>query len=281
MRLTSILAVALAAWLPTQNVWAIAIIQKNIAYGNAKAQVFDIYAPPQAKGAPVIVMVHGGGWRFGDKETARVVDRKQLRWLPRGFVFVSVNYRLLPEAGPLDQARDLARAIGTAQRKAEQWGADRNKFILIGHSAGAHLVALLAANPELVRDQDAAPWLGSILLDSAALDVPAIMNARHLPLYDQAFGKDPAYWESVSPAHQLKRATAPLLAVCSSRRLESCPAARRFVAKASDLGTRAAVLTEDMSHAEIDAMLGEESEYTAAVEAFMRGLDKGVAQALK
>lgn len=275
------LAALLAALLLNQGAMAQSMLQKNLAYGSNRMQVLDVYAPAQAKGAPVILMVHGGAWRFGDKDMRRVVDNKRARWLRKGFVFITVNYRLLPEAAPLEQARDIAQALAIAQRDAEQWGADRNKFILMGHSAGAHLIALLAANPELVKEQGASPWLGTILLDSAALDVPAIMNARHLPLYDRAFGNDPAYWDSVSPLQQLRQPGAPLLAVCSSRRTESCPAARRFVARASALGTRAAVLTEDLSHGEINETLGEESEYTAAVEAFMRGLDKVVAQALK
>lgn len=257
------------------------LVRKDVPYGPDAAQRFDVYAPSRALGAPVIVMVHGGGWRTGDKDMGRVVDGKLARWLPRGFVFVTVNYRLLPPAGPLDQARDVARALAAAQNQAAGWGADRAKFILIGHSAGAHLVALLASRPDLVAEQGAAPWLGSVLLDSGALDVPATMKRRHPPLYDRAFGQDPRYWQAVSPFHQLGRAGSPLLAVCSSRRPVACPEARRFVARAESLGTRAAVLAQDLSHAEINGKLGEDSEYTAAVEAFMRSLDPGVARALR
>lgn len=256
------------------------LVMKNVAYGKDDAQRFDVYAPPQARGAPVILMVHGGGWRLGDKAMSRVVDNKLARWLPKGFVFVTVNYRMLPKADPLTQAADVARALAVAQEKAASWGADRHKFILMGHSAGAHLVALLASKPELLSEQGAGSWLGTVLLDSGALDVPAIMNRRHFPLYDHAFGRDPAYWQAVSPLQQLSRPTAPLLAVCSSQRRDSCPEAQRFVAKAASLGTRSAVLPLDLSHGEINATLGESGNYTAAVEAFMRSLDKGIAQAL-
>lgn len=256
------------------------LVLKNVAYGNDDAQRFDVYAPPHARGAPVILMVHGGGWRIGDKEMSRVVDNKLARWLPKGFVFVTVNYRMLPKAGPLEQATDVARALAVAQDKAASWGADRHKFILMGHSAGGHLVALLASKPELVSEQGASSWLGTVLLDSGALDVPTIMSRRHFPLYDHAFGKDPTYWQAVSPLQQLSRPTAPLLAVCSSQRRESCPEAQRFVAKANSLGTRSAVLPLDLSHGEINAALGESGNYTTAVEAFMRSLDKGIAQAL-
>lgn len=280
LRLARLFAVLLASLLPAAANAEI-LISKNIAYGPDQAQTFDVYAPPGAKGAPVLMMVHGGAWRFGDKEARRVVDNKQARWLPRGFVFISVNYRMLPATGPLDQARDIALALATAQDKAEQWGADRHSFILIGHSAGAHLIALLAARPELAREQGATPWLGTILLDSAALDVPAIMSARHLPLYDRAFGSNPADWASLSPFHQLRQAGAPVLAVCSARRDSACPQAESFVAKARRLGTRGEVLRLDKTHGEINAQLGADPEYTAAVERFIGQLSPRLAEQLR
>lgn len=255
--------------------------KRDVVYGSHEAQRFDVYVPPKAKGAPVILMVHGGGWRMGDKEMRRVIENKVKRWLPKGFVFISINYRLLPEADPLEQARDVARALAAAQKLAATWGAERGKFILMGHSAGAHLVALLASRPELLVEQGASPGLGNILLDSGALDVPALMTSRHLPLYDAAFGKDAAYWQAVSPYHQLRRKTSPLLAVCAAQRQNACGEAQRFVDKASELGTRAALLSLPLSHGDINHLLGIESDYTMAVEAFMRGLDGRVAQALR
>lgn len=271
----------LLALLPALPAAATLPLKRNVAYGGHEAQRFDVYAPPQAKGAPVILMVHGGGWRMGDKDMRPVIENKLERWLPKGFVVISSNYRLLPLADPLEQARDVARALAAAQQQAATWGGERSKFILIGHSAGAHLLALLAARPELLAEQGATPMLGSILLDSGALDVPAIMARRHLPLYDAAFGSNVAYWESVSPYHQLKRRMPPLLAVCAEPRRDACTEARRFVDKASGLGTRAALLGQPLSHGDINRLLGTESEYTTAVEAFMRSLDSRVAQALR
>ncbi len=256
------------------------LIKRNIPYGKEPAQVFDVHAPLHARGAPVIMLIHGGAWRVGDKDMPYRIDHKLVRWESKGFVVLTVNYRALPKTQPLDQARDIAAALALAQDKAAAWGADRNKFILIGHSAGAHLVALLAARPELLAEQGASPWLGSILLDSSALDIPALMTARHQALEDRAYGSDPVYWQAISPFHQLEHAMSPTLAVCSTQRPGACPEARRFVSKAAGLGTRAALLTQDLSHEEINTMLGRESPYTTAVEAFMRGLDREVAQAL-
>ena len=250
------------------------------AYGPAPEQRFDLHAPAGATAAPLILMVHGGGWTFGDKEMGRVVDHKTERWLPRGIAFVSINYRMQPVAPPLEQARDVARALAEVQKNAEKYGIDRNNIVLMGHSAGAHLIGLLAASPALAAEQGAAPWLGTILLDSGALDVTAIMNARHLPLYDHAFGSDPAFWRASSPFHLLKGTGAPLLAVCSSRRQDSCPQATNFVARATALGRQASVLPQDLSHGDINRLLGEDSAYTTAVEAFMAGLDPALAKRL-
>lgn len=256
------------------------VVRRDIPYGSDPTQRFDVYAPAQARGAPIILMVHGGAWFLGDKGAAGVVANKVARWVPRGFILVSVNYRLLPKADPLEQARDVARALAAAQAKATAWGGERERFILMGHSAGAHLVALLAASPTLAGEAGAAPWLGTVALDSAALDVEEIMTARHPRFYDRAFGKDPGYWRTASPLHVLAQGRTPILAVCSSRRDNACPNARGFAEHARRLGVQAQVLPEDLSHREINERLGEEGGYTDAVEAFLRGLDPALARFL-
>lgn len=259
--------VALAVALPAAA--ADMRVVRDIAYGPDARQRFDVYAPRDARGAPVIFFVHGGGWAIGDKSNRGVVHNKTARWVPRGFVFVSTNYRMLPEADTLEQARDVARALAAAQAQAGSWGGDPARFILMGHSAGAHLVALIASAPGIALDLGARPWLGTVELDSAALDVERIMRDRHLRLYDRAFGSDPAYWAKASPLARLSAAGAPFLAVCSTRRADSCPAARDYAAKAQALGTRASVLEENLSHRQINEELGEDNDYTRAVEAFL------------
>lgn len=256
-----------------------AVERKDVAYGPSEAQRMDLYLPDNARDVPAIVMVHGGAWRIGDKEMGRVVDHKRERWVPRGIAFISINYRMLPDADPLEQARDVARALVFVQQNAASWGIDRRQIVLMGHSAGAHLIALLGAAPELAAERPA-PWLGNVLLDSGALDVPAIMGSRHFRLYDQAFGNDPAYWRSVSPYHRLHAAIPPTLAVCSSQRRDSCPQADAFAGRARDLGANIEVLPQAKSHGAINADLGDDPEYTARVERFLAGLSTGLARRL-
>ncbi|MCE5232246.1 MAG: alpha/beta hydrolase [Mizugakiibacter sp.] len=255
-------------------------VVRDVPYGPDPRQRMDVYAPAHAQDAPVIFMVHGGGWARGDKAMRRVIENKVARWVPRGFVLISIDYRMLPDTAPLQQADDVGRALATAQRQAASWGGDGARFILMGHSAGAHLVSLLEAAPSIATAQGAAPWLGVVSLDSAAYDVAAVMRARHMRLFDDAFGSNPDTWAAASPDVRLDAAGAPFLAVCSSRRDNACPQAQGFVAKARSLGTRAQVIEEDLSHREINETLGTASAYTAQVEAFMRSLDPAVARLL-
>ncbi|MES2818239.1 MAG: alpha/beta hydrolase [Pseudomonadota bacterium] len=248
-------------------------IQSDIPYGTDERQRFDVYGAGRGHAAPVILLAHGGGWAHGDKAARAVVRNKVARWVPRGLILVSINYRLLPDAGPLEQAGDVALALGKAQALAEAWGGDPNRFILVGHSAGAHLVALLAASPDLALKQGARPWLGTVVLDSAAFDIAPIMQTRHPRLYDRAFGQDPAYWRAASPLQVLKRGGTPLLAVCSIRRDDSCPQARAFAAQAARLGRSVQVLEQDLSHRAINQDLGLPGDYTEQVESFLRRLD--------
>ncbi|MGN6513880.1 MAG: alpha/beta hydrolase [Lysobacteraceae bacterium] len=250
--------------------------------GGDPHQRLDVYVPDAGTShAPVVFMVHGGGWRRGDKDLDTVVTNKVARWVPRGIVFVSVDYRMLPEADPRVQAQDVARALAYVQRHASAWGGDGARTVLMGHSAGAHLVSLVEASPDWAAQAGAGPWLGMVSLDSGALDVPALMRAPHLPLYDEAFGSDPAFWRAVSPQQQLAPRRPPLLAVCSTQRRRSCEQSAAFVERANASGTRAQLLREDLSHREINDQVGTPGAYTDAVERFLSSLDPDLARRLR
>lgn len=252
----------------------------DVPYGKENQQHMDVYLPAQAVGAPVIFMVHGGAWRLGDKGSQAVVANKVTRWVSKGFILVSANYRMLPNTAPLEQAQDIANALATAQDKAASWGGDPAKFILMGHSSGAHIVALLSASPDMALKVGAKRWLGAVLLDSAALDVMKIMEAKHARFYDKAFGDDPAYWKAASPFNTITLSATPILAVCSTLRTDSCSQADRFVNKAMLFNVRASLLEQDLTHKEINQQLGIESAYTDAVEAFMATLNESVMHVL-
>lgn len=248
---------------------------ENVAYGPDPAQRMDVFAPDDARNAPAIFMVHGGGWRRGDKAMPGVAKNKVARWQPLGFVIISANYRMIPNADPLVQADDVARALAHAQRTAASWGGDPDKFILMGHSAGAHLVSLLNAQPSRAIKLGGRAWLGAVSLDSAGFDMVKIMESRHPRLYDKAFGTDKQLWRDASPIHVLTKDTKPLLAVCSTKRPDDpCSQAYGYAAKATSMLARVQVLEQPLSHGDINTQLGKPGAYTDAVEKFLLSLSR-------
>ncbi|WP_372017290.1 alpha/beta hydrolase [Pseudoxanthomonas sp. 10H] len=246
-------------------------VLRDVAYGRDPRQRFDAYLPARpSHDAPVILFVHGGGWANGNKDNPGVVEGKAARWLPEGWILVSTNYRMRPDTAPVDQARDVARALARVQRLAPDWGADPARVVLVGHSAGAHLAALVGASDTLWREARAGRPLAVVSLDSGALDVPDMMRRPRLPpLYHRAFGPDPDDWVEASPQHRLAPGAVPMLLVCSTRRNDACPQAEALRARAASLGVAMEVLPQDLSHAAVNRELGWPSAYTDAVDRWL------------
>jgi len=247
----------------------------NVSYGTDAKERFDVYAPLHVNTpslSTVIFMVHGGAWRIGDKKAQSVVENKVNYWVKKGYIVISTNYKMLPSTPVSEQVKDVAKALGVAQEKSASWGGNKAQFILMGHSAGAHIIAMLAASPSSYTAYAITPPIAAVSLDSAVMDTPMLMSAKHLRLYDHAFGSDPSYWQSLSPYHQLSTKRMPLLAVCSTKRDDSCPQAERFLTKASSFGTKTLLLKENMTHKEINQLLGEDATYTKVVDDFLNSV---------
>ena len=247
---------------------------RNISYGPARLQQFDVYKPAKVTSAPIIMMVHGGAWMRGDKSATNVVTNKVAHWVPKGWIFISVNNRLFPEANPLEQTEDVAKAIACVQARARSWGGDPGRIILMGHSAGAHLVALLTASPEIAKKEHAKPWLATIPLDSAAYNIERIMALPHFGFYDTVFKSNPEFWRKASPTLVLNTKPVPMLLVCSTQRVLSCPQAQAFARKAKSLGGKAVQLPENLTHEQINELLGTACEYTSKVDEFIDSVIK-------
>lgn len=243
---------------------------RDIAYGSDPAQRFDVYRPGDADKAPVIVMLHGGGWAFGSKAAAGVVSNKVRYFVPKGYLFISVGTRLLPQADPLQQAADLAQAMAMIEEKAASFGGDPGRVVLIGHSAGAHLAALVSADPSYAKAAGVKPWLATIALDSAAYDIAPIMRGMVVPkIYRDAFGSDPDLWEKASPTRMISGRVPKMLLVCSSFRRWSCRQAETFSRRTRGQGN---VLPVDLKHRQINVQLGADNDYTQRVDGFLQSL---------
>ncbi len=247
---------------------------KNIAYGHHPQQAMDVYFPVKAltdkTPAPLIVMVHGGAWSRGDKNNAAVVKNKVDYWTKQNWIFISINYRLVPDVTVQQQTQDIAEALIYIQKQAPNWHADSKRLVLMGHSSGAHLVSLLTTRPLWLTSQPQ-PWRATVALDSAAYHVEKIMQTRHARLYDQAFGDQPSNWRALSPTFQLQQALPAFLAVCSTTRPDQpCAQAQQFIQQAQKLGTKAQLLPLPLSHIEINKSLGKNNPYTQAVNQFIQ-----------
>lgn len=250
---------------------ATAAASRDLRYGPDAAHRADVYRPDTSgqAPAPILLLVHGGSWSQGDKADPDFIQDKLARWLPLGFVIVSINTRLMPEAPPRAQAQDLGLAVAWIQRQAAAWHADPARLLLMGHSSGGHLLALLAADAALRQRTGVAPWLASIILDGTPFDLPRIMAAAHAPFYDKAFGDDPAQWRAASPAAHLSEANPPTLLVCSSLRPQSCQRSRDYAALLTAHGGQAQVLPVARNHGQLNADIGGDNDETRAIVEFI------------
>ena len=177
---------------------------EEFSYGIGPLQKLD-YWKPTTPGSPLVIFVHGGGWKFGDKRMA--LGEKGAHCLQQGYAFASVNYRLVPACTVEDQAQDVANAIAYLIRNAEKLGFDGRRVALMGHSAGAHLVALVGTDLRFLKTAEVSTKAlrGAILLDGAAYDVPRQIAEGGSFMHDtylEAFGTEPNRQKGLSPTVQ-------------------------------------------------------------------------------
>lgn len=120
----------------------------DIEYGQDPLQKLDIHHLKNEEGQkrPVIVFIHGGGWTSEDKSNTRF---SAIAWINKGYTVVSINYRLAPNVKHPDQINDCAMAFKWVIENINNYGGDPDNIAVIGHSAGAHLTALLITDEKL------------------------------------------------------------------------------------------------------------------------------------
>ncbi|MBM3728213.1 MAG: alpha/beta hydrolase [Acidobacteria bacterium] len=148
-------------------------VERDIAYAEPRneRQLLDVHAPPGAAGAPVVVWVHGGGWMRGSKAE---VDSKPSAFVEKGYVFVAMNYRFVPQVAMEDIVRDVAKSVGWVHRNIARFGGDPARLLLMGHSAGAQLAALLATDSRYIEAEGVPrrSLRGCVPVDGDTYDVP-------------------------------------------------------------------------------------------------------------
>ncbi len=152
-------------------------VKRDVPYADPahERQVLDVYSPAGAKNLPVVFWIHGGGWQAGDKSS---VQLKPQVFVEKGFVFVSTNYRLLPNVEMETIFRDVAKSLGWVHKHIAEHGGDPKRILVMGHSAGAQLAALLCTDDRYLK-AEGVPFSvlkGCVPVDGDTYDVPAIIE---------------------------------------------------------------------------------------------------------
>jgi len=252
----------------------------ELSYGKDPLQKLDYWKPTKV-GSPLIIFVHGGGWKRGDKKNA-TGEEKPGHYVQQGYAFASINYRLVPAATVEQQAQDVADAIAHLISRAESLVFDASRVVLMGHSAGAHLSALVGTDMQYLKKAGLGPQSlrGVIPLDGACYDVPrqiAEGGDFMRDTYIQAFGSEKERQHALSPTHHAAAPNAPTFLILHVQRIDGASQSQALAAALKKAGTTAEVRGFEgiglKGHAEINRRLGDPSyPATPVVDAWLKSV---------
>jgi len=234
---------------------------RNLAYGTEPRQTLDIYLPEvnQTK-HPVLIFIHGGAWRYGDKSYEAVLLQP---YLEQGIVGVMINYRLAPEFTFPDQLEDCLLALQWVHKNIERFGGDPHNLHLAGHSAGAHLSTLVALRSNRLRELGIpGQSLRSCLSLSGIYDLEGPFGKDILRVVND-FIADKRFKQEASPIFLVKDQGIPFsrffLVVTGSEDLEGWVSqGRRFYDKLLSKGIPSRFLVlEGKDHGEVLQAMGQ------------------------
>ncbi len=248
-------------------------LKANIPVGGG--QFVNVHVPDSAKPrgifqirkqAPVLLYVHGGGWVKGDR--TRIYNLAAYA-NSRGYMLVSVSYRPVPQTNIDGQVADVVRAINWTRSNIKRYGGDPRKIVIMGHSAGAHLVSMVEAKK-----------LGGSLRGVVANDVQAYDMVAYASIrggidgvYLQAFGSEPSNWIKWSPVTYVKQNSgfAPFLVMYSnSHRPRRAVVSVAFAKELQRRGARVTLFNgQAYSHGSIMRGIGSSPTVTAALDQFL------------
>ncbi|MCA9047079.1 MAG: alpha/beta hydrolase [Planctomycetaceae bacterium] len=287
MTRTAILLIAISASFLCRTVFA-QTLTADVPYvdDGHERHLLDIYAPatPADGPLPVVFWIHGGGWQAGNKSDVALKPRVLTE---RGFVFVSTNYRLLPEVTMDVLIRDVARSLGWVHQNIGRYGGDPGRIFVGGHSAGAQLAAILCTDDRYLQETGV-PFTvlrGCVPVDGDTYDIPKIiMTAEHRQaLYGgkmftfghrQKFGNDPEKHVDFSAVTHVANGKhiPPFLLLYFPGNPDTAAQARRLEAVLNEADVPARAFGKsDSNHSRLNNDLGLPDD--PATEQFFRFLD--------
>lgn len=261
------------------------VVRRDIPYvenGHAR-HILDIYAPATAKNLPVVFWIHGGGWQTGDKSD---VETKPKWFMEHGFVFVSTNYRLLPEVEMDVLIRDVAKSFGWVKKHIAEYGGDPTRVLVGGHSAGAQLAAILCTDDRYLKEvgTDFSSLIGCVPVDGDTYNIPAIIDVAEtrarvhgfpMPKFGHRlkFGNDPAKHKNYSAVTHVAKGKGipPFLILHVSGHPDTTAQAVHFGNVLKEAGVTVTVFgAKDTNHVKLNNDLGlPDDPATKALDAFV------------
>lgn len=247
----------------------------------------DIYRPDELEsktgGIPVMIMIHGGAWRTGDKAHKNVTANKVPYFISNNWIFVSINYRLSPEVKYPAHVEDVAAAIAWVRENISTYGGNAEKIFLMGHSAGAHLAALVSIDESYLARYGIGldSIKGVVLLDGAGYDIRAALENYNRGIvmnliYLGAFGRQEETWYDASPINHVApgKSIPPFLIVYAGERIESKEISSNFALKLRLSGVPVRLYNaKDKNHAGVNIDLGlTQDDLTITVANFLNEL---------
>ncbi|HEX8915894.1 MAG TPA: alpha/beta hydrolase [Humisphaera sp.] len=252
-------------------------VSRDVAYAEPKEarRTLDVYAPPDAKARPIVVWVHGGGWRSGDKAG---VKGQPKAFVDRGFVYVATNYRFVPAVTVKEQAGDVAKAVAYVRRHAADLGGDPGAIYLMGHSSGAHVVALVCTDEQYLKAEGLplSAVKGCVPIDTSFHDIPKRVKDggdTKPQTIREIFTDRDEFHRDVSPALHVGagKGVPPFLIVHLAARADTTAQADWFAGKLKAAGVAADTLpVKGKTHGAVGTEIGVvDDEATRAVFAFL------------
>ncbi len=237
----------------------------SVSYGSDPKQMLDIYPRSGVTKAPILMFVHGGGWAIGKRQNTDVLPEYAAR---HGMILVSIDYRLVPAVTAKECTEDTAAAVAKVRSIAEKNGGDPNRIFLMGHSAGAHLAALVATDPTYLGRYGIKPTdlAGIVLLDGGSYDMTDDTKLKKKAAKSDGGEESKAYAQAVggqeaalSPILKIKAGEKypPFLIFHVAGRPDSGGQSRKLAATLTGVGAAAVVIpAENKVHATIKREFG-------------------------
>lgn len=209
---------------------------QEVPYGGAakgdRRRSFDLYLPARAAAKPpLLIFVHGGYWLISDDEY-RIGPALAENLVQDGVAVALVRYRLAPQQRHPAQAEDVAAATAELIKQADKYGYDAKRVFLAGHSAGGHLVSLVALDGRYLEKDGLSPRaIAGVISVCGLYDLLPTWDVGNNQKYatEKTFGHDPAVLERASPLTYARADAPPFLILNAFHDFPGFPIdARRF-----------------------------------------------------